>query len=314
LASATRRNPYSWAAQFGPVEAGIHGVLVFAVFGPVRTGHLLENNFESGGVMDVKRLLLAALCSGIAMSAAEPLSVKTVLQAAGTGVTQYLVALPHIAYGGGWRTQVIIANTSAAAADVTLNYFDKNGNPLSVAIGGVSATTSVVTVPANGEETIEPDSASAAETDGWIGLVYSNAGLKIQGIFLWHNPANPAGVVTEAAAPVVDQAGTMCIIPLPGGTPLSMQFDQTEGRFSGYAFANTTNAAVTLSLTFYDQNGLQVGQYSEPLAAFGHDSFLLQTNIPALANTKGTMRISGQGIAPLGFRFTPNYTFTTWLP
>jgi hypothetical protein len=146
-------------------------------------------------------------------------------------------------------------------------------------------------------------------------LVYTNAGLKIQGIFLWHNPATPAGVVTESAAPVIDQTGALCIIPLPSGSsPLSMQFDQTGGHFSGYAFANTTYAPVTLSLTFYDQNGLNVAQFSEQLPAFGHDSFLLQTNIPALANTKGTMRISGQGIAPLGFRFTPTYTFTTWLP
>jgi len=93
-----------------------------------------------------------------------------------------------------------------------------------------------------------------------------------------------------------------------------MQYDETGGHFSGYAFANTTNAAVTLSLTFYDQNGLVVGQFSEPLAAFAHDSFLLKTNVPAVENTKGTVEISGQGIAPLGFRFTPNYTFTTWLP
>ena len=265
--------------------------------------------------MDVKRLLLAVFCSGIAMSATEPLSVKTVLQTTSTGVTQYLVALPHIAYGGGWRTQVIIANTSAVAADVTLNYFDKNGNPLSVTVGGVSANSTLVTVPANGEETVEPDWQSTTETDAWAGLVYSNAGVKIQGIFLWQNPASPAGQYIEAVVPIIDQAGSMCIIPLPsGGAPQSMLFDETTGHFSGYAFANTTNAAVTLGLTFYDHNGLIVGQFSESLAAFAHDSFLLKTNVPSVANTKGTMRISGQGIAPLGFRFTPNYSFTTWLP
>jgi hypothetical protein len=274
-----------------------------------------ESYFESGGFMDVKRLLLAALCSGIAMTAAEPLSVKTVLQAAGTGVTQYLVALPHIAYGGGWRTQVIIANTSAAAADVTLYYFDKNGNPLSIAFSGVASNNTAITIPANGEQTVEPDWQGATETDAWAGLVYSSAGVKIQGIFLWQNPASPAGQYIEAVVPVIDQAGTMCIIPLPSGSsPQSMQYDETGGHFSGYAFANTTNAAVTLSLTFYDQNGLVVGQFSEPLAAFAHDSFLLKTNVPAVENTKGTVEISGQGIAPLGFRFTPNYTFTTWLP
>jgi hypothetical protein len=252
------------------------------------------------------------------MSAAEPLSVKTVLAASGTGVTQYLVALPHIAYGGAWRTQIVIANTSATAADVTLNYFDNNGNPLNLAIGGVSSSNTVLSVPANGEQTIEPDWQSANETDGWVGLVYSNAGLKFQGIFLWQNPASPAGQYIEAVAPVVDQAGATCVIPLPSGSSsLSMQYDETSGHFSGYGFANTTNTAVTLSLTFYDQNGVNVSQYSKLIPAFGHDSFNLATlpgTGPALANTKGTMQISGQGIVPLGFRFTPQYTFTTWLP
>jgi hypothetical protein len=288
--------------------------MVYAVFGPGRTGHLLERNFESGDFMNVKRLLFVALCSGIVMSAAEQFSLKTVVQATGSSVSQYLVALPHIAYGGAWRTQIVIANTSAAAADITLYYYDSNGNPLSLAIGGISSNNTAVTVAANGQVTIEPD-WGGAETSAWVGLVYTNIGLKIQGIFLWHNPTDPAGKYTQAVAPIVSQAGAMCIIPLPSGSSTtSMLYDQTGGYLSGYGFANTTNAAATLSLTFYDQNGAMVGVYSEPLPAFGHDSFLIGTKVPALANTKGWMQISGQGIVPLGFRFKSDFTFTTWLP
>jgi len=93
-----------------------------------------------------------------------------------------------------------------------------------------------------------------------------------------------------------------------------MPYDETEGRSSGYGFANTTNVAVTLSLTFYDQTGQRIAQYSEQLAAFGHDQFLLRDRVQSVANRKGTMQINGQGIAPLGFRFTPYNTLTTWLP
>jgi hypothetical protein len=248
------------------------------------------------------------------MSAAEPFSLKTVVQATGSSVSQYLVALPHMTYGGAWRTQIVIANTSATAADLTLYYYDNNGNPLSLAIGGVFSVSTAVTVPANGEQTIEPD-YGGAETSGWVGLVYTNIGLKIQGIFLWHNPTDPAGKYTQSVAPIVSQAGALCIIPLPtGSSTMSMLYDETGGYVSGYGFANTTNAAATLSLTFYDQNGLTAGQYSEVLAAFGHDSFLLESKVAALANTKGYMQISGQGIVPLGFRFKSDFTFTTWLP
>jgi hypothetical protein len=57
-----------------------------------------------------------------------------------------------------------------------------------------------------------------------------------------------------------------------------------------------------------------IGQYSEQLLAFGHDSFLLKDKLPQLVGQKGTMVIGGQGIVPLGFRFTQYFTFTTWQP
>jgi hypothetical protein len=261
--------------------------------------------------MNVKHLLLATLCGCVGMSA------QSVVQGAGSSVTEYLVALPHIAYGGGWRTQIVVQNTSTAAAAVTLNYFDNNGVPLSVAINGVSATSTALTIPANGEQVVEPDWATLTSTTaGWVGLVYSGSGLKIQGVFLWLNaPPAPAGQYTQAAAPVVSQMSSACIISLPsGGSALTMPYDNTGGQFSGYGFANTTAAPATLSLTFYNASGVVVGQYSEPLPAFGHDSFLIASKVPALAGTQGTMAIGGQGILPLGFRFNANYTFMTWLP
>jgi hypothetical protein len=261
--------------------------------------------------MNMKQLLLAAFCTGAAMSG------QTVVQSSGSGVTEYLVALPHIAYGGGWRTQIVVENTNATAAGVTLYYFGDNGTPLNVAIGGVSSTSTTLTIPAYGEQVVEPDWASlTSTTEGWVGLVYSGAGLKIQGVFLWLNaPPAPAGQYTQAAAPIVSQMATACIIPLPsGGSVLTMPYDNTGGQFSGYGFANTTAAPVTLSLTFYNASGVMVGQFSEPLAAFGHDSFLIASKVPALAGTQGMMAINGLGVMPLGFRFNANYTFMTWLP
>lgn len=261
--------------------------------------------------MKVKQLLFVALFGGVAMSA------QTVVQGAGSSVTEYLVALPHIAYGGGWRTQIVVQNTSASPAAVTLSYFGDNGSPLSVSIGGVSSTSTALTIPANGEQVVEPDwAALTSTTEGWVGLVYSGSGLKVQGVFLWLNaPPAPAGQYTQAAAPVVSQMATACIISLPsGGSALTMPYDNTGGQFSGYGFANTTAAPVTLSLTFYNTSGVVVGQYSETLPAFGHDSFLIAGKVAALAGTQGTMAITGQGVVPLGFRFNANNTFMTWLP
>jgi hypothetical protein len=265
--------------------------------------------------MKVKQMLLAALCSGLILPGAEPVNDGSAAVNAGESVSQYLIALPHIAYGGEWRTQIIIGNTSATPADVTLRFFRSDGSPLTLAIGGAAASERTVTVPAHGAQTIEPDWQGISTTAGWVGLIYANPGIKVQGVFLWHNSADPADKYIEATAPIVARDRTACIIPMPSGdSPLTMPFDETQGRFSGYGFANTANTAVMMGLTFYAPNGQLIGQYSEQLPPFGHSHFLLRDKVPAVANSKGNVRVSGQGIVPLGFRFTPHGTFTTWLP
>ena len=271
--------------------------------------------------MHVRHLLVAGFFASAALLAgqsgpAPAREIQTVVRAStNAAVSQYLVAIPHFAFGGTWRTQFVITNTSSASADVTLNYFGDNGSPLGLPFSGVSTNSSTVTVPGNGQVVIEPDYQGSSSVGGWAGVVYTNSGVKIQGIFLWHNPSTPAGQYLQATAPMINQSGAACIVPLPGpASSYTMPFDETGGMFSGYGFANTTASAVTMTLTFYDQNGQSVGQYSEQLAGFGHDQFLVRDKVTGALGKSGTMVVGGQGVVPLGFRFNPDYTFTTWLP
>ncbi len=241
-------------------------------------------------------------------------SVRTVVATTqSAAVSRYLVALPHIAYGAGWRTKIIVTNTSSVSASLTLSYFSDAGTPLGLPFGGTTADHTDLTIPGLGQREVEPD-WNGSGGGGWAALVYTNAGLRIQGVFLWHNPADPADKYTEAAAPIIAAGGVSCIVPLPGNASYTMPYDQTEGRFSGYGFANTTNASVALTVAFYNQEGTQIGAYTEPVPAFGHTQFLVAEKLPGASEKKGLMTITGDGIAPLGFRFTPYYTFTTWQP
>jgi hypothetical protein len=259
---------------------------------------------------------------GATLSAAdrEPQTVRTVVQASDTNatVTQYLVALPHMAYGGPWRTQIVVTNTSTVQATLELDFYADSGSALSVPFNGVSTTSTTLTIPANGQTVIEPDYNTTSTAEGWAGLVYTNSGIQVQGLFLWHRTGDPADEYTKAAAPVISQAAPACVIPLPTTTPTyTLPFDETGGNFSGYGFANTTNAPVTMALTFYDQSGNVLGTYSEQLAAFGHDAFLVRDKLAAAeanGGQKGTMVLSGTGIVPLGFVFTQYNAFATWQP
>jgi len=226
------------------------------------------------------------------------------------GTSQYQIALPQIAYGGGWETKIVITNVSSDPQDLTINYYDTGGNPLMVPFGGVPASSSNLTIPVNGQQEIVPDFQSSTTTVGWAGLTYNELGLKIQGVFLWQNGSSS----TQAVAPIVSLLAP-CILGFPNSAPLTMPFDQTGNGLSAYAFANTMPTPVTMTLNFYDQNGNSLGTYTPPaIPAFGHTQFGLNAiGVSALAGAKGSMQISGAGVVPLGFKFYGS-VFTTWLP
>ena len=226
---------------------------------------------------------------------------------------QYLVALPQIAYGGGWETKIVITNVTGSPVAITLSYFDTNGNPLMVPFGGVPASQTTLNIPANGQQEVVPDFQGSTTFVGWAGLDYNEQGLRIQGVFLWQNQGNS----TQAVAPIVSQSGSQpglfCLIPVRTNAVLTMPYDQTGGGLSAYAFANTMSTPVQMTLKFYDQNGNNIGTDIEQIPGFGHTQFAVTDKVPALANTKGTMQINGAGVVPLGFKFYGSI-FTTWRP
>ena len=239
--------------------------------------------------------------------------------------SSYSVALPHIAYGGGWQTTLLIRNTSSNSATVTACYYGDDGSPLSVPFKGVGATSTTVTVSANGETEITPDSTGSATIAGWAGFSGGlPSGLSAQAVFV--SSLGPTGFCIFSSPPnsVISNSPSQAVAPIVSGTggTLSLPFDNTNGQVSGYAFANTSNQPVALTVTFFSESGTGLGTYTLPsqLAAFGHTEFLLNASgLPAaLANEKGVMEISGASVYPLGFRFAISgssiQSFSTWLP
>jgi len=223
----------------------------------------------------------------------------------------YEIALPQLAYGGGWETKIVVTNVSTSSQALTINYYDTNGNPLMVPFAGVPTAQQNLTIPVNGQMEVVPDFQGANTTVGWAGLNYNELGLKIQGVFLWTNGSTAQ---TQAVAPIVSLLSP-CILGFPNTALITMPFDQTGGGTSAFAFANTMPTPVTMTLNFYDQSGNSLGTYTPPaIPGFGHTQFGLNAiGIAALAGVKGSMQISGAGVVPLGFKFYGSI-FTTWLP
>jgi hypothetical protein len=71
------------------------------------------------------------------------------------------VLLPQFAAGGGWATELVLANTGTSAITVRVDLFKNDGTPLTAALNGQTASSFTnLTIPAGGVITLAPrDSA-----------------------------------------------------------------------------------------------------------------------------------------------------------
>ena len=73
--------------------------------------------------------------------------------------------VPHFAVNGGWRTELILMNTTDATIAGTIAFLDASGNPMTVPIGTITASTVDYSVP--GRRTVKfilPNTGSAIQT------------------------------------------------------------------------------------------------------------------------------------------------------
>jgi len=67
------------------------------------------------------------------------------------------ILLPQFAKGGGWATEVVIANTGTASVTVRLDLFKSDGTPLTASLNGETASSFTnLTIPAGGVLTLAP--------------------------------------------------------------------------------------------------------------------------------------------------------------
>jgi len=67
------------------------------------------------------------------------------------------VVLAQFAAGGGWATEIVLANSGTANLTVRVDLFTKDGNPLVASLNGVSQSTfNSITIPAGGVVTLAP--------------------------------------------------------------------------------------------------------------------------------------------------------------
>lgn len=203
-------------------------------------------------------------------------------------------SISQIADGAGWKTTIILANTDTVPASFTLQFWQANGSPLTLSIGGQGMQQVAGQIPVNGTTTIATDGSSSTLSTGWGQLVTSNS---IGGTAIFRESV-PGRQDSEAAVPIIKPASPTLLLP----------YDDTNGLVTTLALVNPdpSNAAA-ITANVYDQNGNLLANGVINLPPLGQQPFSLSDQFPAAANHSGLAVFSNPGGGPitgLGLRFS----------
>lgn len=194
--------------------------------------------------------------------------------------------LPQIADGGGWQTMITIINLRPTATTAYVDCGSDSGGAQRFEWSGMGTASSLEgPIPGFGSIEIITEGKAATTSQGYCVVSATQA------------PGNDlAAFAIYAYAP----SGQQVSVPAsPAGltntrTSLILAFDNTYGYSYGVALVDTNtsvtgNSGDTINWSVQDMGGSVMATGSFRIAPMGHTSFLLSDNIPATANTRGTI-------------------------
>ena len=156
---------------------------------------------------------------------------------------------------GGWRTTFVLANRATTAASATINFYDDNGAPMSLAIGGQQQTQTAISIPALGVTEFKTDGTGPLRT-GWATVQSPQS---LSGIALF--------ALSDSAGNVIDEVGAPPSTPLRS---LSVFVQSGSGTSTGIAIANPNNSAASMTLILKDSSSNELARSSFTIAPMGH--------------------------------------------
>ena len=193
-------------------------------------------------------------------------------------------AMAQVASGGGWQTIFTLVNTGTSAANATLNFYDDNGNPLSLPLSfpqtGSVATESTVTQSIPAGATLIVTTMGTLTGDSTVGSAQLTTNGNVSGFAIFQYSAGTNAITLDQGfADRIQEA----VVPLETGTVTSytLAFDNTNSLATGVALANASAQAANIPVTLRDDTGATLGTTTVTLPANGHNSLMLTDLFPA---------------------------------
>jgi hypothetical protein len=216
------------------------------------------------------------------------------------GQSAQILTLPHVLDGGGWQSTIVLTNSSASAASVSLIFHQDTSNggslPWNPPLLEVSSTTGMV-MPPGSVIYLHTSGTAAGLTEGWAEM---DADAGVMGYVVFTNRI--AGHQDdEGTAPAV-AATNRILVP----------YDDSNGFVTAIAIVNPTSADQNISVGFRTVDGLVAVSNLPTVKAMAHTAFVLSQTFPVIAGHRGLAEFySATGnISMIGFRFNPTQSFT----
>ena len=212
--------------------------------------------------------------------------------------------LPQVADGGNWRTAVMLVNTTANSANVSLNFFQDVAQGNTVAWNPPfleAGSTQNLTLAAGATLYLHTPGTAPLLTQGW-GQVNGSPGVFAFAIYTYGGIAGRPD--QDGTSPAVS-AATRILVP----------FDNTTGFATSMAIVNPTGSAETVSVNIQTDGGtITQTSLASPLPANGQLAFAIAQQFPATAGHRGVAEFyvsTGGGISIAAFRFNPTIALTS---
>jgi hypothetical protein len=208
---------------------------------------------------------------------------------------------PHFADGAGWTSQVILVNPGDTALTGTLQFMNQSGAAAPLSVNGQQGSSFSYALPPRTIRKFVTSGVPVVNVSGSVRLLPAGSGPAPHGLVVF-SYRNGGVTVSEAGVAMIPGGRAFRLFAEAAGKPEASGFVQT-----GIAVANTSPAAVTVSLELFSLDGSPsglTGTISVPpdgqTAAFLHQ---IPGFTSLVAPFRGTLRVSGNAtIAVSGIR------------
>jgi hypothetical protein len=171
----------------------------------------------------------------------------------------------QMADGGGYVTQIVLANPGGTDINATLEPFKSDGSPLAVTMNGANDTSFTWTIKTRGSLFLKTSGSGTQVSTGWIRVKGSGP---IGGSLIY-------SYLSEGKT--ISEAG---LDPSPLVTQFCFTVDTRQSYYSGLAVVNPNEAALEMRYLLYDAAGNLKAQASRSLGRMEHTAKLIDEIFP----------------------------------